>query len=97
MTSRFYSTETDIGSNPSTSTAHRWAFIYQNLDFYIDGTDTNGSDIYQPSLYFECGIYDPEHGKQHYSYDGENYYVDDGFHYTVNWYVCIEGNISTAV
>lgn len=80
--------DSHIESNPSRNSSHRWAKIYQELDYYVDGTDGDGNNIYQPFISLQCRTVDFEHNKNNY-YGGyyNSFFVDDGLYYTVNWLV----------
>lgn len=84
--------DTGLASNTARNSSHRWAKIFQALDFYVDGTDEDGNDIFQPFISLQCRTVDSEHNKDNYYYYNNNdnmyrdpFFVDDGFYYTVHW------------
>ncbi|KAH3853836.1 hypothetical protein DPMN_096371 [Dreissena polymorpha] len=88
-----YCVDTGISSNIGGNSSRKWAQVATNLDFYVVYDATTGMEMQIPYTYFQCHIFDSRINsyqyfcKNCYNVDFFRYYIDDGFFYTVNWYI----------
>ncbi|XP_052271710.1 uncharacterized protein LOC127872419 [Dreissena polymorpha] len=88
-----YCVDTGISSNIGGNSSRKWAQVATNLDFRVVYDATTGTEMQIPYTYFQCHIFDSR--INHYQFFCKNcyneyffrYYIDDGFFYTVNWYI----------
>ncbi|KAH3690602.1 hypothetical protein DPMN_191931 [Dreissena polymorpha] len=70
--------DTGEPSNPGGNATGRWAQLSQDLNFNTS----------VPKINFICGVLDEEHSNVPCrTCTGDVYYLNDGFYYTINWYV----------